>query len=196
MKNHNILTGFDIQGLKSDIFGYFLRNAESFLLRNCAITKQFWETLKTVFPKVNRFDIFNDNDHLPISFTDLLTAFPNVYNLTFLCHISKDWLDEILQFGNHPLKCLTISFNSLELCDEFDCDRFAKFIKTRQPGFAFFMSYRGYPGKFGELHLARLTQKLDQILKRGCPLHCETDIIVIIHGITTQRWYLPLSKDV
>uniref|UniRef100_A0A7E4UQ75 F-box/LRR-repeat protein n=1 Tax=Panagrellus redivivus TaxID=6233 RepID=A0A7E4UQ75_PANRE len=190
LKGYNCLNGFDIRGLKSDIFGHFLRNAVSLKLKNCIITKQFWETLKTLFPKVTSFEIYNNDNTSHISFTDMLTAFPNVENLEITCHISKNWIEEILQCGKQTLRYLTFTFNSLELCDEFDCDRFAQ-----RPDFNFFILDRGYPGKFGELHLAGLTQHLDLKLKRGClPADKIGPYISILYEGDCHAWCLPLFK--
>uniref|UniRef100_A0A7E5A1A9 F-box domain-containing protein n=1 Tax=Panagrellus redivivus TaxID=6233 RepID=A0A7E5A1A9_PANRE len=188
--------------LSSEIFDNFLYHPTGIELQDCCVSKQFLETLQKKL-QINQVIYFtieeNTNNSYTPNFTDLLTFWPHLRIVEFLrCEMSKNWIDEILQFPEHKLMALLI-ISAKNQFVQFQFNHFLKFLKAQPQGFTITFYVSDDAGKLAS-YFVRLKQYLDQNLVKGdLPKRHEIFTFVDIIYATSERcswYYLPSKTDV
>uniref|UniRef100_A0A7E4V7I7 F-box domain-containing protein n=1 Tax=Panagrellus redivivus TaxID=6233 RepID=A0A7E4V7I7_PANRE len=194
----------DAEALKSNIFDHFFCNPTILDIKNCRVSKPFYETIRKLFPKTNFIflvaDIFTSSF---VNFTDLLTAFPNVQTVNAMYYHNANWISEILQVKQHSLMDLTLSYTCIEQCGEFDANNLLTFLKAQRPGFQLMLFMpKQKVGPF----ITELMKFVDQKLARGFgPKQTDSNGTVrwtntrfkVFNGYEINKtWYLPRGNNV
>uniref|UniRef100_A0A7E4ZZK6 F-box domain-containing protein n=1 Tax=Panagrellus redivivus TaxID=6233 RepID=A0A7E4ZZK6_PANRE len=205
------LNGFDIRGLKHDVFNRIFEvpscyRLYSFCLEDCCGSEQCIEALKNIFPKMKYLDwrfskdltIDNITGLVAPSLADILDAQPKLITLHLPCFHSTKWIAEIIQVKQHSLKNLTLTYNSSTQYENLVFDDFLTFIKAQRPGFCVKL-YVQRQSESSESYFLTLQNHLDQKFKRcsNAKLNPQFHKAVVIQGwidLTQFTWRVPPSS--
>uniref|UniRef100_A0A7E4VYI9 F-box domain-containing protein n=1 Tax=Panagrellus redivivus TaxID=6233 RepID=A0A7E4VYI9_PANRE len=188
------LRGFELQDLTSETFGHILfDNIVSLFLLNCSISKSFYQTLKTNFPKFKELSIENNtNREYTINLKDVLFTLPHLRDLNIACYTSNNWITELLQLENHSLKTFDIYFEQIGQFEPFNLDDLWKFLKAQKPGFLFTISIYDELGKH-DVFVSEMRKYLNENFVEGDAAENDCAYLTFIYMTDYFAWHLPLD---
>uniref|UniRef100_A0A7E4VH04 Leucine-rich repeat domain-containing protein n=1 Tax=Panagrellus redivivus TaxID=6233 RepID=A0A7E4VH04_PANRE len=145
IKSYVGLNSFDLQSVSPDNFVNFLLQPSHLRLKNCSISKPFFDALSTMMsPSVKKITIDrNANKHFVFRFSDLVNAFPLLESVSFYySFLSKNWLTDLFMSKNERLMHITMIVYAAQF-RTFKLDDLTTFLKAQRPGFYMLIDIKG-----------------------------------------------------